>query len=424
MSENTLGQLVVPALKARMGDWSYYIGFLQFRDVADRISVAEEIHVADSLKELLQRGLRDRAPEIAAYLHSQAQRFFNALVVGTYGGHPQWYEVEIKSSSRFNAPLPDYVKGALGLLVLSGSETMFAIDGQHRVAGIRKAIDDDEGLSAEEVAVIFIKGVSASKREHDPEGFERTRRLFTTLNSRAKSVSKKDIIALDEDDLIAIVTRRLIEKHRLFAGKVYSKGVKSIPRTNSSDLTTVVALYDALDALFIDDITDLPLQKRKRPDDHKIDSCYSKSVSWYQHLTNVFPPLREVLNSSPEERVAGRYRGANGGHILFRPIGFVMVHRVGLWLLRSGKTVKEVTKLLSKVPTDLSKQPWTGLLWDKVNKRMLYGAENRRAAERLLFHSLGGDLRDQRTTPTELRTEISGLLNKEPNQVHLPKYIK
>lgn len=34
---------------------------------------------------------------------------------------------------------------------------------------------------------------------------ERTHRLFTTLNKSAKPVAKADIIALDEDDTMAII---------------------------------------------------------------------------------------------------------------------------------------------------------------------------------------------------------------------------
>ena len=105
MGDRNIGQLVIPALKARMGDWNYYIGFLRFIDVVKRVDIAEEIHVADSLKELLQRGLKNRAPEIASYLSNQPQRFFNSLVVGTYGGSPCWYEVGIQPSPKLNMPL-------------------------------------------------------------------------------------------------------------------------------------------------------------------------------------------------------------------------------------------------------------------------------------------------------------------------------
>lgn len=46
---------------------------------------------------------------------------------------------------------------------------------------------------------------------------QRSRRLFSTLNRYAKPVSMRDIIALDEDDVVAIASRDLIDTHPLFA---------------------------------------------------------------------------------------------------------------------------------------------------------------------------------------------------------------
>ena len=97
-----------------------------------------------------------------------------------------------------------------GVLRLDGTQTLFAIDGQHRVEGIKQALEDNSELGREEVSVIFVA------HRNDSDGMERTRRLFTTLNRYAKPVSKSEIVALDEDDIVAITTRELVEKHPLF----------------------------------------------------------------------------------------------------------------------------------------------------------------------------------------------------------------
>lgn len=59
-----LPPLALPALRARMGDWVYYICFLKMRDIAERISIAGEIHKTKSLQDLLQRELTRRSSEI------------------------------------------------------------------------------------------------------------------------------------------------------------------------------------------------------------------------------------------------------------------------------------------------------------------------------------------------------------------------
>ncbi len=73
--------LHLPALRAHMGDWVYYISFMPMSEISARISIAESIHSAETLQELLQRQLTSRSGDIKAYLDSQPQRFFNALVV-------------------------------------------------------------------------------------------------------------------------------------------------------------------------------------------------------------------------------------------------------------------------------------------------------------------------------------------------------
>ena len=197
-SRNGAGQLILPALRARMGQSWYYISAMRMSDIAERISVAEEIHTSQSLRDLLQRTLSgDRTKKITDYLVEQDQRFFNSLVVGTYGGDPKWHEVSIRGTpSTIETELPGHLEGVLGILVLDGNEKLFAIDGQHRVAGIREALKRNEDLEKEEVSVILVAGVTQEHRQDDPEGFERTRRLFTTLNRYAKPVSKRDNIAV------------------------------------------------------------------------------------------------------------------------------------------------------------------------------------------------------------------------------------
>src|SRR5687767_12289640 len=76
------GQLLLPALKAHMGDWAYYIVSMRLRDIAERVHIASEVHRSEQLRELLQRALREsRANEIRDYLLDQPQRLLNTMVV-------------------------------------------------------------------------------------------------------------------------------------------------------------------------------------------------------------------------------------------------------------------------------------------------------------------------------------------------------
>ena len=421
MSTTTV-PLHLPALRAHMGDWVYYISFMPMNEISARISIAESIHSAKTLQELLQRQLTNRSCDIQAYLNSQPQRFFNALVVGTYGGNPQWHEVAIRKIESRIGESPEYLEGALGILTLQGTEKLFAIDGQHRVAGIAKAVEGKPELGKEEVCVIFLAGVTAEQRKKDPQGFERTRRLFTTLNRYAKPVSKRDIIALDEDDVIAITTREAVESLPLFRNKVSIRQTKSLPISDRVSVTTIVAVYDALDHYFRTQPRAWAKLKRQRPIDDVIADYDKRAVDLFDVLCKNHPPLQKVRDSKPTDEVAVRYRNARGGNLLFRPIGFQMVVRTIRLLMDRGMTLEKAAAATSKVPMQLAKPPWAGILWNSLSQRMLTANENQRAAQRVMLHGAGGELTQLASTEAELRTELAGILNIEQKDVVIERY--
>ncbi len=418
-------QIILPALRARMGQWWYYVSAMKMSDIAERISIASEIHQSELLQDLLQRKLTDRATGIADYLIAQDQRLFNSLVIGTYGGDPQWHEVSIKSApSTLQGGLPTHLEGILGVLVLDGNEKLFAIDGQHRVAGIREALNRNSPLQDEEVSVIFVAGVTQDHRQDDPEGFERTRRLFTTLNRYAKPVSKTDTIALDEDDSIAIVTRLLVEDHPLFSGKISLGQGKNIPVSDQRSFTSIVTLYDSLDAYLKED-TRWNQFKRFRPNEEKLTEIRSRAFQLWDIYCEHFSELMEFKQIAPGEKIAAKYRHPDGGHLLFRPIGLLASVRVVHALMKSmNLAVEDAICRIAQIPMELHHKMWSGLVWDARNKRMITSRENQRAARNLMFHAAGGDLTYfKQTTVSSLRTELAGLLNRDEKEIRLDRCI-
>lgn len=418
MTTQAATKLALPALRASMGVWIYYICFLKMKEIAERISVAEEIHSSESLKDLLQRRLTDRSQSISNYLLNQPQRFFNALVVATYGGNPQWNELAIRDSSPGLGSLPDYIEGSLGILTLEGTETLFAVDGQHRVKGIVKAIGECPSLADDEVCVIVVKGVTGQHRNSDPDGYERTRRLFTTLNRYAKPVSKGDIIALDEDDVIAILTRRMVEEHWI-GKRISSRLNNSIHPSDKTNITTIRTLYDALE-IYLRTGLHWNDYKRMRPHDEEVETFYERALELWDRLKTAFPILSEISESDNDEIIA-QYRSDQGGHLLLRPVGLLVIVRVVRRLIESGNTLSQAVSKVSSIPMSLESDPWVGLFWDATNHRMLTAGENQRVAEALLYFMTGGDLSTFRKNYNEnrLRTELGGILNKLPGDIEL-----
>jgi DNA sulfur modification protein DndB len=425
MKENNPSEkLLLPAVRAHMGDWIYYISSIKMKDIANHVYIAEEIHESSSLKELIQRQLTDRASEIREYLERHEQRFFNSFVIGIYGGKPQWHELEIKERSipSSSTEIPSHLTGALGLLQLEGGEKLFAIDGQHRVAGIREAIESEKvNLENEEVSALFV-GHKRTK-----EGRRRTRRLFTTLNRYAKPVSKKEAIALDEDDVIAIVTRKLVENYPLFKEKIDLTRGKNIPPADKRSFTSIVTLYDSLDTILQDrSASKWDRFKKKRPPEDAVDRFTDRSEYLFDRLMEGFPDLKDYCERLDGEEPARPFRNReNGGHILFRPIGLLLVANVIYYLMRdSDFTLDGALDRVSRIPVELSSHPWNGLLWDDTNKRMITSKDNRKAATRMTILSLGGSLSKFRTlsNPSQIKEGLSGLMNIPPDEVQIPDF--
>ena len=164
----------------------------------------------------------------------------------------------IGGRSIFSKNIQPETVASVGFLTLRGDETLFALDGQHRLAGIKAVVNDGyEPAIDDEVSVIFVA------HERTDVGLERTRRLFTTLNKTARPVTKGDRIALDEDDVMAICVRRLIEQTDLFHGdRIAFVQSNNVPSTNTQCLTTIGNLYDILTILFTQ--ANSPLRKQKR----------------------------------------------------------------------------------------------------------------------------------------------------------------
>jgi len=200
----------IPAIRAQIGTWVYYISTLSFEQVSRYVrKVDDELHKSELLREMLQRAITDNYKGIADYIVQQEERFFNALVLAVYDGDPQWREVRLEYGDDGEAFYD------LGILDLRGDEKIFPIDGQHRSESIKKVLNENDGYGNEKIPVIFIG------HKKDDDGMKRARRMFSTLNRYAKKVSLRDIIALDEDDVVAIACRELMDNNLFLITSVY-----------------------------------------------------------------------------------------------------------------------------------------------------------------------------------------------------------
>ncbi|MDX2105605.1 MAG: DNA sulfur modification protein DndB [Candidatus Melainabacteria bacterium] len=376
-------KLLLPALKGLMGDWSYYVTVMKLKDVAERVKPVAEIHKTAALSELIQRQLQQvHAKNITEYLIKQPQRLFNALVVGVYGGSPEWYELSIKSSvlDKDSAAFD----GVLGFLKLSGSEDLFAIDGQHRVAGIQQALQEESKLGDEEVSVLFVA------HKNDEAGLERTRRLFTVLNRHAKIVGKMELIALDDDDPVAVTTRRLADEYPLFADKLSITNTKSMSAKDKSNVTSIIALYDSLDVYHrTGSKAEWAKRKKRGCSEAELKDFYKRSTELFTCIEKHFPDVKKAASANASME---RFRNPEGGNLIFRPVGFQLLIQAIKILMEQEFSLNSAVTKLSVMPWTLNASPWSKLLWNPSGKRMITTPENQKLALALLVLGAGGDL--------------------------------
>ncbi len=358
------------------------------KEIASRVQYADELHSNKTLSTWIQRELKtSRSKDIADYLLREDERFFSSLVIAVYGGTPRWVPLTIdiagKNANR-NASivLPDVANDTLGVLDLSGEESLFTVDGQHRLSGMKELVsfiaENDSKAKTKRAASVLQDSVSVLFVAHTNDYIERTRRLFTTLNKTAKPVSKKETIALDENDAMAIVTRRLVERHPWFMDdRIALVMSNNLPTKYDKSFTSIGNLYDIL-MLFFVNIEKAGTAKQlqfSRLSDSRLDTLYSSAVTFFEDLADAIPELNEYFLSTTPQKVIKKHRHENGGHVIFRPLGLWIITSVAVEITRQCAATKSkgiVQKAqwqarVAALPGQLTGQPYNGVLWTKRN---------------------------------------------------------
>jgi DNA sulfur modification protein DndB len=390
-------RIFLPALQARFGDWVYYAAIMPLRDVMDRIEFAHVLHKNKRLSDLIQRQLQDetsggrknRVGEIVDYLQSSESRFFNSIVVGTYGGDPTWHPFDVTPKQDFEDVESDLIaQERIGFLELSGSERLFALDGQHRVAGIKRAVVQDEELADELITVLFVP------HSNTEAGLRRTRSLFVDLNKKAVPVGRKDIIALDEVDLAAILSRRLVDDHKWFSrGQIdVDRFGLAVPKSSPS-LMSIGTLYDVIKAVLPGyaatseaERKELETASRTRLSEDRLNHYQDRVISYFRLLGKCDDMLASYLESGAGKGIAEKARSAKESRVLFRPVGQRVFADV-ISTLSKSKGTKHAAKLAQLLPTRLIAAPFVHVIWDPEEEKIV--SKGRSLATRVLKYMVG-----------------------------------
>jgi DNA sulfur modification protein DndB len=380
----------VPALRGRLGDWEYYVTVMKLNKIAKEVDLAEKLHPHKELDLQIQREIGSRVEPMVSYLLTQKERFYGALIVAVYGGNPRFHPVKMAEHTLLDGEFP------FGVIILDGAQRYFALDGQHRLASIKRAVEAKPELGEEEVSVILVPHMQT------PVGMQRTRRLFNTINRYAKPTSQAVNITMDEDDAFALLTRRLLREYRMFnpEGRIKVKGA-SIPDSAVNAFTTLSVLYQVNSTLLESneraDRFAQPRFKHTRPTEEELEDWFEELVGIWNAIVASFKELRQVESGAQTPgffRKTGKDQNVAEGHLLFRPIGQLAFAKGLRMAMNDGVTLELAVTRAAKIEWRLGKAPWKGLFWHSGQQTMITTKEAQSLGARIIAYLLGGQEQD------------------------------
>lgn len=437
-----------PALKANMGSWTYYIVKMTMKDIVKEVGFASEIYSNKTLDDAIQRSLSESRvkKEIVQYLGKRDDRFFSSIVVAALGGNPTYMPVEIANDPRFSLLRPAGIADAFGVLTFDGGQRYFALDGQHRLKAIKTLIEQAESdvpeipedFQNEEVSVIMIVRDEAD----DDEFMKSYRRIFSSLNRYAKPTDTDTNIIMDEDDAVAILTRRLIIEHDFFvwkgspstSPKLKTKG-KNL-RSGDNYFTTLQALYNMNESLLHTAERDLWRRKdyrQFRPAEDDLDGMFNELMIYWNAILSEIDVLYHEPTKMREHDAELDHPDGHTDHLLFWPIGQELFASVARILMNrrlpdpsspNEADVRSCIGILKNVEWDLRKPPWMGLLLveelalSKDRRRRMRSEDRKRAlevAKRILLFQIGVDDLSNDDLE-ELKVEWQAMLIPQPGR--------
>lgn len=350
-------KLYVPALRGAIGDWVYYSSLLSASQISDWIETVKNIREAKSLEEVLQRELKSRIAGISKYLTTDDTRFFNSIIIGVFDGIPDWFEFELKSGPnlKLETSTETEILDSVGVLVFNGDERMFAIDGQHRVEGIKLALTKakNEDITSDQFSVIFIA-------HNDTElGMKRTRKLFSDINKNAKPVSKGDKVIIDEQELTAITARRLYAKYKHFKGGQLIAPTENakLDKNDTVHFTNLIAL---------DKVCSI-LKKSFKIDKGTLEweevnviKFYTLSSTFFDFLIKYLPEYNSYFVKNTLTLETARL---NNRYLSFRPVGLFLLAKLWEYYYRNDN-LNFLQQNISKISLIMPQSQLNGILWN------------------------------------------------------------
>lgn len=356
------------AIKGKLGSTEYWVITMKAGEVVSNIRIPKDIDGWDDLdiEQRYQREINDTRVKnfIAPYLANDEDRFFGSLLVTMQNSDNIIFEPLTDVATKLPVAYKTPASGA-GFLTLTGSEIMFPIDGQHRLRALKYAIDgkDSSGkdipnlhassdLAQEDIVVILFKF-----------HIDTSRKIFTKVNKYAKPTTKAQNLITDDDDVVAVITRRIANDDVLGARMVNFKN--NTLNNRSVEFTTLATLYECVGSII--DATYGKVDRTTRPDKLQ-ERLYSKSaINEFTALVENIEHFKTILTHTDEAGDARRQE-LRTQILLAKPIVQLCLVKAFMQIKYSktgdGRTPSndEIFKGLNSINWSIEAQGWQKIL--------------------------------------------------------------
>ena len=394
------------AMKGRLGTTDYYILSMKAQDLVNRVKIPKELEDWDDLKveEHFQRDINYNRvkTQIGPYLANDDNRFFGAVIVAAFN-----FDENIEFE-----PLADVVPRKslraswraetenMGFLNFLGGELLVPLDGQHRVKAIDFALTgrDEKGnditriqkpctqLATEDVTVILI-----------PYETKKARNIFTRVNRYAKPTTKGQNIIVDDDDIVAVISRQVANDPELIGGRL-AKYTSSTLRKNDRFFTTLAIIYSASEAIINDTFPHGKIDKTELPSRDQQQLFKKKVLEVWEHVLDGIEVFADALHdkgpTGDDQRRKIRER-----NLLGKPVAQECLVRAFVQLTRAPTNMMpaDACEKLNQLPWDMTEEnliKWQRILWaGGMNGKIL--TKNRLLATNMIAYMAGERLSDE-----------------------------
>ena len=378
------------ALRGKFGVTEYHLISMPVGELVSNTRVSVEIPEWEnlSIEERYQRELNINRIKhtMAPYFANDEKRFSGALIMAVRNHEKMLFEPMSKFQSGSSMPaLYQTAAAELGFLTMHGQEILEPLDGQHRVRALKMAIEGhaEQGevvlqpkpeIAKDKIAVILVKFNT-----------ETARYIFNKVNRYAKPTRKSDNLITDDDDAVAVLTRRLFKK-----GPIPEHLVS---RSNSlktgGEFTTLATLYESNKKLLLS----LPLPSTSKPekmDEREKDRRLPELVREWRRLVDGLGPwkeaLRDIGKDGDDVRIELRKK-----YILCRPVGQQSAINGYARACRDGLGRDKIVAKLDRIGWDVNNSLWRDLLV-RPNGRIRSGKIVSNNAGTLIVHLVGVQL--------------------------------